>query len=182
MKLLICSDIHGDINGAKKIAEIHEKEKCDKIIVLGDILYHGPRNDLPEAYDPKAVITLMNSLKSEIIAVRGNCDTEVDQMVLDFPILADYSYVLTDGIVLFITHGHNFGSENLPPMLNHGDVIVHGHTHVLKAEKIEKGIYYVNPGSVSIPKNGNPRSYCIYENRNFTIYDFDGNELVHAVV
>lgn len=182
MKLLICSDIHGDINGAEKIAEIFKKEKCDKIILLGDILYHGPRNDLPEGYDPKAVISLLNSMKGDIVAVRGNCDTEVDQMVLEFPILSDYSYVLTDGLTLFLTHGHNFNEDNLPPLLSSGDVIVHGHTHVLQATEIGKGIYYVNPGSVSIPKGGNPKTYAIYENRNFTIYDFDGGEVEHAVV
>ena len=174
MKFLICSDIHGDLEAAMKIIDIFNKEGCDRLIILGDILYHGPRNDLPENYAPKGVISLLNEYKSSILAVRGNCDTEVDQMVLDFPVLADYAYVVDGGVRFFLTHGHKFNLECLPP-LGPGDVLLHGHTHVLKCEEFGDENYYLNPGAATYPKEGNPSSYMIYENRCFTVKDFDGN-------
>ena len=176
MKLLICSDIHGDLESAKRVLEVFSKESCDKLVILGDLLYHGPRNNLPGSYNPKAVITLLNENKERIIAVRGNCDTEVDQMVLDFPILADYSYLYIDGLSLFLTHGHHF-TKDAPPKLNHGDILLHGHTHVLACEPFGSANLYLNPGSVSIPKGDFPASYIVYENRRFTAKDFSGNVL-----
>ncbi|MBR0450149.1 MAG: phosphodiesterase [Clostridia bacterium] len=176
MKLLIASDIHGDYECAKKLVEIYQSEKCDKLLLLGDILYHGPRNDLPGGYSPKAVIELLNGMKNDIISVRGNCDTEVDQVVLSFPILADYALLSLDGITVFATHGHKFNTDALPP-LKPGDILLHGHTHVLAAQPFGNNNYYLNPGSVSIPRGNNPRSYMIYEEKHFTIYDFDGNKL-----
>lgn len=174
MKLLIASDIHGDLTSAEHIIEVMDREGCDKLVLLGDILYHGPRNDLPAGYNPKGVIELLNSRSSSILAVRGNCDTEVDQMVLTFPILADYAYICVDGLNIFATHGHKFNIEN-PPSLSAADILLHGHTHILTCESFGKSNTYINPGSVSIPKGGNPKTYIIYEDRCFKTYDLTGN-------
>ncbi|MBQ7975212.1 MAG: phosphodiesterase, partial [Clostridia bacterium] len=145
----------------------------DKILLLGDILYHGPRNELPEQYNPKAVIELLNKCKNDILCVRGNCDTEVDQMVLHFPILADYSILYIDGITIFATHGHLFNEDSLPP-LKAGDILVHGHTHIPVCKKIDT-YTYMNPGSVSIPKENSYNGYMVLENKTFLWRDFDGN-------
>lgn len=173
MKLLICSDIHGDYNSCEFIINTFHKTGCDKLLVLGDLLYHGPRNDLPSGYNPKGVIELLNKEKEYILAVRGNCDTEVDQMVLNFPILADYAYLSLDGISLFATHGHKFSISSPPPM-KHGEILLCGHTHVVKCCEFGDGNLYLNPGSVSIPKESGKKSYIIYENRTFTAYGSDG--------
>ena len=177
MKLLIASDIHGDFDSARAVIDIFKAESCDKILLLGDILYHGPRNNLPITYNPKAVIELLNNNKNDILAVRGNCDTEVDQMVLQFPILADYCYLSLDGLSVFATHGHKHNTET-PPPLRDGVILLHGHTHVLKCEEFGRSNYYLNPGSVSLPKENNPKSYMIYENRCFTVKDLDGNNIL----
>lgn len=177
MKLLIASDIHGDLYCAKSVIDTFIKEKCDRLILLGDILYHGPRNDIPEGYNPKGVIELLNSYSDCILAVRGNCDTEVDQMVLDFPILADYAYLSLDGLSVLATHGHIINMENSPKLRPY-EILLHGHTHIPTCEEFGRNNYYLNPGSVSIPKGGNPRSYMIYENRLFTVKDFEGNILI----
>ena len=174
MKLFICSDIHGDAECLAKAIEIFDKEKADKFVILGDILYHGPRNDLPKGYAPKTVIGQLSEISDRIIAVRGNCDTEVDQMVLPFPILSDYSYILLDGLTLMVTHGHKYSHE-APPPLAKGDILLCGHTHVLKIIPFGNENFYVNPGSISIPKENNPKTYAIYENRKISIKDFDGS-------
>lgn len=173
MKLLICSDIHGDLDSIEKVLCAYKTEKADKILILGDLLYHGPRNDLPDTYAPKEVIKLLNENKKLILSVRGNCDTEVDQMVLDFPILADYIFLELDGLYVLATHGHNFNTKT-PPPLRDGDILLHGHTHVLKIEEFGDGNYYLNPGSAALPKENNPRTYMVYENRTFTIKTFTG--------
>lgn len=173
MKFLIASDIHGSAYFFKKLLEAYDKEKADKLILLGDILYHGPRNDLPRDYAPKEVIAMLNERKSDILCVRGNCDTEVDQMVLEFPILADYAILPTGKNMIFATHGHNHNCEKTPP-LNAGDILLHGHTHVPKCEKFSDFIY-MNPGSVSIPKEDSPNSYMILENSVFEWKDLDQN-------
>lgn len=172
MKLLICSDIHGDFNCAKKVIETFEKEEADKILILGDILYHGPRNDLPSGYNPKKVIELLNGYRDSILAVRGNCDTEVDQMVLNFPILADYAYLELDGLSVLATHGHRFNTET-PPPLRRGEILLHGHTHVPVCTAFGNENVYINPGSVSLPKENFPKSYAIFENKCFTVKDFN---------
>ena len=177
MKLLICSDIHGDLDSMQKVLDAYEKEDAEKILILGDLLYHGPRNDLPSTYAPKKVIELLNSNRNIIMSVRGNCDTEVDQMVLNFPILADYIYLSLDGLGIFATHGHNHNTSVMPP-LREGEILLHGHTHVLKIEELEDKQYYINPGSAALPKENNPRTYAIYENRCFTIKDFDGKTIL----
>ena len=166
MKLVIASDIHGDLDSATRLIEAYEASKADKLILLGDILYHGPRNDLPTTYSPKAVIELLNSIKDEILCVRGNCDTEVDQMVLEFPVLADYAWINVDGISMLATHGHKYDQANHPPIKT-GDILLCGHTHIPLAESFGNGNLYINPGSVSIPKNGSEKGYIVYENREF---------------
>jgi len=174
MKLLIASDIHGDLDSMKRVLSAYEREGADKLLLLGDLLYHGPRNDLPPTYAPKAVIELLNQNKNNILTVRGNCDTEVDQMVLDFPILADYIYLPIDSLAIFATHGHHHNTAT-PPALREGEILLHGHTHVLKIEEFGNGNWYINPGSAALPKENNPRTYMIYESRRFTIKDLDGS-------
>lgn len=172
MKLFIASDIHGSAFYCRKLLDTYEKEGAQRMILLGDILYHGPRNDLPKEYAPKEVIRMLNDKKHEIYAVRGNCEAEVDQMVLEFPVLADYMLLFAGDRAVYATHGHVYNEEHLPPM-KPGDVLLHGHTHVLRAEK--KGdIIILNPGSVSIPKEGNPPTYAVLEDGIFTIRDFEG--------
>ena len=177
MKIMIASDIHGSAFYCEKMIEAYRREKADKLLLLGDILYHGPRNDLPKEYNPKKVIQMLNDIKEDILCVRGNCDTEVDQMVLDFPIMADYGLFVIDGRTLYATHGHVYNQDNLPPM-KAGDILVHGHTHLLKAERVDTGacgtITVLNPGSVSIPKGGNPNTYAMLEDGVFSILTLDG--------
>ena len=172
MKLLIASDIHGDIRAARAVVDEYRRRGADRLVLLGDLLYHGPRNDLPKDYAPKEVITLLNSVKNELLCVRGNCDTEVDQMVLDFPILADYAFIEADGVRMFVTHGHKFNLDNLPP-LKTGEVLVHGHTHVRAMVEFGDKNLYVNPGSLSIPKENTPRGCVLFENGKFTFIDFE---------
>ena len=173
MKFLIASDIHGSEFYCKKLLEAYRKEEADRLLLLGDILYHGPRNDLPEGYAPKAVIALLNDIKNEILCVRGNCDTEVDQMVLDFPILGEYAVIPVGNRLLYATHGHNFNEGHLPPLMN-GDILLHGHTHVPKCVEHEDYIY-MNPGSVSIPKENSHHGYMTLCDGEFLWKDFDGN-------
>ena len=173
MKLMFASDIHGSLFYAEKVAEAYKNEKAEKLILLGDLLYHGPRNDLPKDYNPKGVIALLNSMKQEILAVRGNCEAEVDQMVLEFPVMAEYMIMYLENRMVFVTHGHKFNTSN-PPMLKDNDILIHGHNHVQAMEKVDN-YYYINPGSTSIPKNGNTNSYMTYEDGVFEIKDFDGN-------
>lgn len=177
MKLLIASDIHGDIEAAEAVFRAYERERAEKLLLLGDLLYHGPRNDLPKAYAPKEVIKLLNANREVILAVRGNCDTEVDQMVLDFPILADYVYTALDGLTVLATHGHKYNTE-APPPLRAGEILLHGHTHVFCAEAFGLGNYYLNPGSAALPKNGNPKTYMLYESRCFTVKTLDGESVL----
>ena len=165
MKLLIASDIHGSAYWCGKLMEVMEEYQPDHLILLGDLLYHGPRNDLPRDYAPKQVIPMLSKHADKIIAVRGNCEAEVDQMVLPFPCMADFSQLLTDGKVLYLTHGHHHSPDNLPP-LKSGSIFLSGHTHV-KLDEMRNGIRCLNPGSVSIPKDGS-HSCLLYENGTFS--------------
>lgn len=174
MKLLIISDIHGDAECLSNVIDVFEKEKCDKILILGDILYHGPRNDLPNGYAPKKVISMLNPLAEKIIAVRGNCDAEVDGMVLTFPIMSDYARIIIDGLSIFATHGHKFNTGSTE-FLEKNEILLHGHTHILSCSEFGNENLYLNPGSISLPKENNPKTYMIYENRTFSIIDLDGN-------
>ena len=170
MKLLIASDIHGAADCCRSLLDAWDREGADRLLLLGDILYHGPRNDLPRDYAPKRVIPLLNALADRIIAVRGNCDAEVDQMVLDFPVMADYATLFDEvGRELFLTHGHVFGagmhnSVDHASVLPEGSALVYGHTHIKvnEASEAHPGLWLFNPGSVSIPKDGT-HSYGIYE-------------------
>ena len=173
MKWLIASDIHGSAKWCKELITAYKNEKADRILLLGDVLYHGPRNDLPDEYNPKAVIEMLSAYKNEILSIRGNCDTEVDQMVLPFPVLADYAVILEENTTIFATHGHVYNEQNLPP-LKKGDILLHGHTHVPVC--IEHQEYtYINPGSTSIPKENSHHGYIILENKKFIWKDFDCN-------
>lgn len=170
MKLMIASDIHGSSYYCRKLLEAYKQERADRLLLLGDLLYHGPRNDLPKDYDPKSVIDMLNSIKQDLLCVRGNCDTEVDQMVLEFPILADYCLLELNGRTVFATHGHHHSPANLPP-LKKGDILLNGHTHVPANE--DKGFYtYMNPGSVAIPKGNSAHGYMIFD-KDFYWKDLD---------
>lgn len=173
MKILFVSDIHGSLYYARKALKAYKKENAGYIVLLGDELYHGARNPLPAEYNPKETAQLLNEFADRIIAVRGNCDSEVDEMVLDFPIVADYSFVLYNGKRLFLTHGHIYNDDNLPK-LSDGDVFIYGHTHIPRAEKKE-GIFFINPGSITLPKENNPNTYGVLEGDVFKIKDLDGN-------
>ena len=165
MKLLIASDIHGSAYWCRKLLEVYQQEQPDKLVLLGDILYHGPRNDLPREYAPKAVIALLSPLAEKILCVRCNCEAEVDQMVLPFPCMAPYSQLLVEGKTFYLTHGHHENPRNLP-RLNPGDVFLSGHTHVKEDIQVE-GVRCLNPGSVSIPKDGS-HSCLVYDKGEFS--------------
>ena len=165
MKLLIASDIHGSAFWCGKLMEVMEAFRPDRLVLLGDLLYHGPRNDLPREYAPKQVIPMLSRHAEKIIAVRGNCEAEVDQMVLPFPCMADCSQLFLDGKTFYLTHGHHHSPDRLPP-LPEGSVFLSGHTHV-KLDEVKNGIHCLNPGSVSIPKDGS-HSCIIYEDGNFS--------------
>lgn len=165
MKLMIASDIHGSAYWCERLLSAYEAERADKLLLLGDLLYHGPRNDLPRDYDPKAVIGLLSRRAADLMCVRGNCDADVDQMVLPFPIMADYAALFIGGKTLYATHGHRYG-EDAPPPLADGDILLCGHTHVSKVA--EHGSFtYVNPGSVSIPKENTPNGYMTFDGERF---------------
>ena len=172
MKWMIASDIHGSAAYCEKLLAAFGREQADRLLLLGDLLYHGPRNDLPQGYAPKEVIAQLSGVKDKVFCVRGNCEAEVDQMVLPFPVLADYCLLEQKGRVLFATHGHHYNLEN-PPLLQPGDVLLHGHTHI-PAKDNSLGFWYLNPGSVSIPKENSPHSYMTLEDGQFLWKDLDG--------
>lgn len=161
MKLMIASDIHGSSFWCEKLVKAYKESGAQKLLLLGDILYHGPRNALPDEYDAKKVIDMLNGMKEEIICVRGNCDSEVDQMVLSFPILSESAVVFSDGVTMFLTHGHHFNKDALPP-IKKGDVLIYGHTHV-PLDTVVDGVRCINPGSVSIPKEGSTHGYILFD-------------------
>lgn len=173
MKLMIASDIHGSAKYCRELFEAFEREQADKLLLLGDLLYHGPRNDLPDEYNPKQVITILNEHKEKLMCVRGNCEAEVDQMVLEFPVLAEYMMLYIDGQVFYVTHGHH-ENPSQPPLLKKGEVLLNGHTHVPKCEEYEN-FTYMNPGSVSIPKEDSERGYMVYENGHMSWKNLMGN-------
>ncbi|HIZ82712.1 MAG TPA: phosphodiesterase [Candidatus Mediterraneibacter pullistercoris] len=183
MRLMIASDIHGSALYCGQMLEAYEREGADRLLILGDILYHGPRNDLPEGYAPKEVISMLNPLKSHLLCVRGNCDTEVDQMVLEFPMMADYCLLELpadpETATVFATHGHVYSPNHLPPLKN-GDILLTGHTHIPACDDIMdmdgNRYQYLNPGSVSIPKEGSEHSYMIYESGRFQWKNMQGKE------
>ena len=172
MKLMIASDLHGSAYYAGKLMEAYHAEQPGKLLLLGDLLYHGPRNALPRDYDCMTAAAALNGVKDHIVAVRGNCDCEVDQMVLSFPLLADYALVEWEGLTLYATHGHLWNEECPPPMAE-GTVLLNGHFHV-PAARNHGSWHYINPGSTSIPKDGSANSYLVLEDRTYTWKDMDG--------
>lgn len=173
MKIMVASDIHGSAYYCKEMLAAFDREQADRLLLLGDILYHGPRNDLPREYAPKEVAAMLNERKDQLLCVRGNCDTEVDQMVLEFPILADYCILYLGGRMVFATHGHHFHKDALPP-LRPGDILLHGHTHVPAWEPVGDGDLYLNPGSVSVPKENSARGYLLLTEQNVVWKDLSG--------
>ena len=180
MKWMIASDIHGSAFYCEQMLSAFLREGADRILLLGDLLYHGPRNDLPQGYAPKEVIAQLSQLKERVFCVRGNCEAEVDQMVLPFPVMADYCLLEQGGHVIFATHGHHYNLDN-PPLLKAGDVLLHGHTHV-PAKDSSLGFWYLNLGSVAIPKEGSAHSYMTLENGVFTWKDLEGAEYDQLVL
>lgn len=177
MKLLIASDLHGGADACALLCEKFDQSGADALVLLGDVLYHGPRNDLPAGYAPKKVISMLNPLCDKIICVRGNCDAEVDQMVLQFPIRADSMLLPLEGDrCAFVTHGHLFNTE-CPPPHKKGDVLIHGHTHVHGVWQ-QEDYTYINPGSAALPKEGQPKSYMVYEDGVFTIKQLENGEVL----
>lgn len=172
MKVLIASDLHGSSHYVAQLVEAIEREQPDRILLLGDLLYHGPRNALPEGYDCPKTMDMLNRYQEKIVAVRGNCDSEVDQMVLTFPMLGDYALLEVDGTVLYATHGHLWNESKLPPMAK-GTVLLNGHTHVPVCHPHET-YTFMNPGSVSIPKEGSAHSYMTVEKGRFCWKDLSG--------
>ena len=179
MKLVFASDLHGSAYYARMLPEIDRREQPERIVLLGDLLYHGPRNDLPRDYAPKEVIGILNGMKQRLLCVRGNCEAEVDQMVLEFPVMADYMALFLDGRMAFVTHGHLFNMDNPPPLCP-GDLLIHGHTHVQAFTHFGQDNWYINPGSMAIPKEGNAHSYMTYEYGLFTIKTVEG-ELIRKL-
>ncbi len=176
-EMLVVSDIHGALDGAITLLDAIRIHQPDVLLCLGDILYHGPRNDLPASYAPKKVIEIMNGLPLRPIAVRGNCEAEVDQMVLNFPVTSDYNIVPYGDRLIFMSHGHIYGPEKLPK-LNENDIFLSGHTHIPVCEK-KDGVYLLNPGSVSLPKNGHPCTYGLFDQTGFTVYTKDHTAYMH---
>lgn len=173
MRLVIASDLHGSALYGRKLLDAFAREKAERLLLLGDILYHGPRNDLPDGYAPKELAALLNEQRGRILAVRGNCDAEIDQAVLNFPLLADYCLLGAGGRAFFVTHGHLFNTQSPPPLLP-GDILLHGHTHVPRWEPFGEDNLYLNPGSVSLPKEDSPRGYLLLEETTLLWKTLDG--------
>lgn len=180
MKWMIASDLHGSAYYCRKMLEAFEREGADRLFLLGDLLYHGPRNDLPREYAPKEVIPLLNGKKEKLLCVRGNCDAEVDQMVLEFPVLADYAVLPVERRLIYATHGHIYHVKNLPPLAP-GDVLLHGHTHVPAWTEFGQGNLYLNPGSVSIPKEDSPHSYMTLEENTMQWKELESSAVFHEL-
>ena len=172
MKVMIASDLHGSLYYTAQMKEAFLRENACRLVLLGDLLYHGPRNDLPREYDPKGVASLLNEMRESLLCVRGNCEAEVDQMMLRFPVLADYAALFWEGRTLYAVHGHQSWLADFP--MKKGDVLMTGHTHIPVLRR-ENAIFHLNPGSVSIPKEGNPPTYAVLENGIFSIKDFEGH-------
>ena len=180
MKWMIASDLHGSAYYCRKMLEAFEREGADRLFLLGDLLYHGPRNDLPREYAPKEVIPLLNGKKEKLLCVRGNCDAEVDQMVLEFPVLADYAVLPVGRRLIYATHGHIYHVKNLPPLAP-GDVLLHGHTHDPAWTEFGQGNLYLNPGSVSIPKEDSPHSYMTLEGNTMQWKELESSAVFHEL-
>ncbi|MBR4265403.1 MAG: phosphodiesterase [Bacteroidales bacterium] len=187
MKYFIFSDIHGSATACERALEQYAKLGCDKIICLGDILYHGPRNPIPEGYDNKRLYDILNPLSDKIIACRGNCDCEVCEMVLNFPLMSDYNLINDNQTVIFATHGHVYSplneqgnpevSGSKPASKQGYNIFLYGHTHVQVLKKDNNGKIICNPGSIILPKGGSPMGFAVYEDSHVALYDIKGNKL-----
>ena len=170
-KIMFASDIHGSGDFASLLVTYFHLEGADRLVLLGDILYHGPRNPLPNGYAPKEVISFLSPIADRILAVRGNCDAEVDDLVLPFPI-HDYAVIALEDRMIHLSHGHKFGEDN-PPAMKKGDILIGGHTHVAK-KSIKENYVYLNPGSISLPKENTPQGYIIFDGKTFEFKAFNG--------
>ncbi len=180
MTFVIASDIHGSAFWCEKLLQAFAKEQADKLLLLGDLLYHGPRNDFPADYSPKKVFAMLNAIKENIVCVRGNCDSEVDQMVLEFPMMADYALFDADGVTLFATHGHLYNKET-PPLLGENDVLLNGHFHAPCFEAMPNGAFYANCGSVALPKDGTPHSYILVKDGEMLFKNLENGEVFNQI-
>lgn len=181
MKILFFSDIHGVPGTLSKVLAHARTMQPDKMVLLGDLLYHGPRNGVPGHYDPVKVAELLNRECQRIVAVRGNCDSEVDQMMLDFPIMSDFAELLTPETRFFLTHGHLWNAEHLPPVPDN-TILAHGHTHIPAIKRLECGITIFNPGSISLPKNGHPATFGWFDGRELSVHLLDNGEIYHGFI
>lgn len=179
MRFLIISDLHGSAEAFQAVAEAFAYEDADAMICCGDFLYHGPRNNLPIGYEPKELAPLLNQYKDKIYAVRGNCDAEVDQFLLEFPIMAPYILVCNGASRCFVTHGHLFNEDRMPP-LSAGDIFISGHTHVPRLERVD-GILYVNPGSTTLPKSLSKPGYGVMDEKTVTLKALCTHDIVKTV-
>lgn len=175
MKYFILSDIHGSLPRLKRALEFYNKEKCDMLVILGDILNYGPRNSIPEGIDAKGIVEVLNAMADDIIAVRGNCDAEVDQMLLEFPMMSTYTLLVDEGKKLLLTHGHVYNKENLPK--GHFDAVFHGHSHLWELSRMDNGTVICNTGSITFPKGGKEPTFVIYEHGEIKTYNLDGKLL-----
>ena len=175
MKIMFASDLHGSAFYAEKMQEIFQAEQAETLVLLGDLLYHGPRNPLPKAYDPQKVVQIINNMADRLICVRGNCDADVDQMLLQVPLLSDYGVLFLDEKRIYISNGHVLNPET-PMPLQQGDILINGHTHIRTIQDFGKFVY-LNPGSISMPKQGQVHSYMLYSNKKFTMKSLDGDIL-----
>ena len=180
MKYLIVSDIHGSLPALEQVLRIYKSEQCDMMLLLGDILNYGPRNSIPEGIDPKGIAERLNAMKEDIVAVRGNCDSEVDQMLLEFPILSTYAVVADGGCRLFLTHGHVYNEANMPPCRH--DVFLYGHTHLWKLERAADGSVVCNTGSTTFPKGGKEATFAILDGKTLSIRSMSGGVLAEMEI
>lgn len=171
MKYLIVSDIHGSLPALERVLDFYTENKCEMLCLLGDILNYGPRNGLPEGLDAKGIAERLNAMADQIVAVRGNCDSEVDQMLLEFPIMSDYVLLVENGKRIFLTHGHKYNEDSAPHLAV--DAVFYGHTHLWKLEKTD-GVTICNTGSITFPKGGNPPTFAVLDNGLLTVYRLDG--------
>lgn len=173
MKYLLVSDIHGCLPTLEQVLDFYDRNQYDMLLILGDILNYGPRNRIPEGIDPKGIVELLNKRKDSIVAVRGNCDAEVDQMLLEFPIMSDYAIIVDGGRRMFITHGHVYNEQNCPVLAH--DIFVYGHTHLWKLEPAENDGIVCNLGSITFPKGGNEPTFATYDDGKMRIRRMDGS-------
>ncbi len=180
-RLIAASDLHGSAHWCRLLLQAFSAEQPERLILLGDLLYHGPRNSLPDDYNPKEVINLLNTVSDRLLCVRGNCDARVDQAVLHFPILADYAVIRAAGRLIYATHGDVYRQDNPPPLCP-GDILLHGHTHIPCWQSFGSNNLCLNPGSVSLPKGGSPHSYLLISDSVLQWKNLENGKTFHELV